>query len=128
MRPRRQKPQREPTIALINVVFLMLVFFLVAGTVARPLDGEVSLVRTAELEGAPPPDALVIHADGRLGWRGEDVASAEAWLEGLSEDQRAVARLVPDRELPASELVAIGRRLREAGAQEIRIVTQRGLE
>ena len=29
--------RREPTIALINVVFLMLVFFMVAGTIAPRL-------------------------------------------------------------------------------------------
>lgn len=38
MRAHRQKSEREPTIALINIVFLMLVFFMVAGTLAAPLD------------------------------------------------------------------------------------------
>ncbi|HBT01217.1 MAG TPA: biopolymer transporter ExbD, partial [Citreicella sp.] len=38
MRKVRQKTEREPTIALINIVFLMLIFFLVAGTLAQPLD------------------------------------------------------------------------------------------
>ncbi|HBR39356.1 MAG TPA: biopolymer transporter ExbD, partial [Sulfitobacter pontiacus] len=37
----KSKPQREPTIALINIVFLMLVFFMVAGTLAQPLDPDL---------------------------------------------------------------------------------------
>ena len=40
---KRQKKHREPTIALINVVFLMLIFFLVAGRIAPPLDADLQL-------------------------------------------------------------------------------------
>lgn len=116
---------REPTIALINIVFLMLIFFLVAGTLAPPLDGALRLVRTADLEGAAPPDALVIRADGTLRYRGMAVASASDWW---SEQDSAVARLVPDRDLPAQTLVQIGRALREAGAERVVVVTERGLQ
>lgn len=51
----RQRSKREPTIALINIVFLMLVFFMVAGTLAQPLDPELKLVKTEELDGIAPP-------------------------------------------------------------------------
>ncbi|MBT0958564.1 biopolymer transporter ExbD [Alphaproteobacteria bacterium KMM 3653] len=122
------KPQREPTIALINIVFLMLVFFMVAGTLAQPLDPALRLVQTEGLEGRAPPDALVVHADGRLGFRGDAPADAEAFVAGLSEEERAVVRLVPDRALPALELVALTRALRAAGAQKVMLVTERGLQ
>ena len=56
--PPAKKP--EPAIALINIVFLMLIFFLIAGTLAPPLDKDLTLVRTAGLEGREPPDALVL--------------------------------------------------------------------
>ncbi|EAQ04701.1 hypothetical protein OB2597_05445 [Pseudooceanicola batsensis HTCC2597] len=125
---KRAKSQREPTIALINIVFLMLIFFLVTGTLARPLDKGLTLVRTSELEGAAPPDALVIHADGRMSWRGSDISEAGAVLSTLPETDRAVIRLVPDRDLPASRLVEIGRTLRAAGAGKVVVVTERGLE
>ncbi|AKP00105.1 Biopolymer transport protein (plasmid) [Marinovum algicola DG 898] len=124
-RPRRP---REPTIALINIVFLMLIFFLVAGTLARPLDPGLTLVRTADLEGRAPADALVIHADGRLSWQGIPVASPSAFLADLPQDMRPVARLLPDRDLPAANLVALGRAVQAAGAARVVIVTERGLE
>ncbi len=120
--------QREPTIALINIVFLMLVFFMVAGTMAQPLDRSLDLVRTADLEGRAPPDALVIHPDGRLVYRGADQPNAAAYLEGLPEEQREVIRLVPDRALPAADLVALTRDLRAAGAQRVILVTERALQ
>lgn len=44
----REKTKRkmESTISLINIVFLMLIFFLVAGQLAPPADKEVDLVET----------------------------------------------------------------------------------
>lgn len=123
----------EPTIALINVVFLMLVFFLIAGTLAPPLDRDVTLVKASDLEGREPPDALVVHSDGTMTFRGEAVATESA-LSVLGkpgkpqEEGETAVRLVPDRDLPAVKLVEIGDALREAGAKRVFIVTERGLE
>jgi len=127
MRRRRQTSRREPTIALINIVFLMLVFFLVAGTVAQPLDGTLNLVRTSDLDGAAPPDALVVHPDGRMSFRGIEIASIEAFLAARAPGDGAV-RVVPDRDLPAARLVEIGAALSAAGAEQVVLVTERGLE
>ncbi|MCM2563177.1 biopolymer transporter ExbD [Lutimaribacter sp. EGI FJ00015] len=128
MIPRRARKNREPTIALINIVFLMLIFFLVAGTLAPALERDLALVRTKGLNGTAPPDALVVHADGRLTRAGAPVASAADFLAALPEDARDSVRIVPDRDLPARNLVALGRALREAGAGKVLIVTERGLE
>ncbi|MFX0546159.1 ExbD/TolR family protein [Roseovarius sp. S1116L3] len=127
MRRARPSSRREPTIALINIVFLMLVFFMVAGTLARPMDNDVTLVRTDALEGRPPPDGLVIRADATLSYRGEELASAGALLPRLGTEANPEVRLVPDRDLPAAQLVRIARDLRAAGAGRIVIVTERGL-
>lgn len=119
----------EPMIALINIVFLMLIFFLVAAVIAPPLDRGVELVEASRLEGRAPPDAAVIHADGRMIYRGAEVTS-EAYLAArLSEGSGAASlRLVPDRNLPAAQLIAIAGELRRNGAEEIWVVTARGLE
>ena len=128
MRKKRGKAGREPTIALINIVFLMLVFFMVAGTLTRPLDKDLSLVQTADLEGRAPPDTLVVHPDGRLAFRGEPVASAAAFWQARSEDAGDVVRVVPDKALSGQTLVNLARDLRAAGAQSVVIVTERGLQ
>lgn len=122
------KRRREPTITLINIVFLMLVFFMVAGTLAQPLDTEVTLVRSADLDITPPPDALVIHPDGRLSFRGAPLDSTTAYMQHLRQDGPAVARLVPDRDLPAARLVDLAVQLRQAGAERVVLITERGLE
>lgn len=128
MRKRRQGTRREPTIALINIVFLMLVFFMVAGTLTKPLDKDLKLVRTSELEGRAPPDTLVVHEDGRMTYRGNEIGSAEAFLEARPEDGRELVRIVPDAALPATVLVDLARGLRAAGAKGVVLVTERGLE
>ena len=124
----KSKPQREPTIALINIVFLMLVFFMVAGTLAQPLDPDLKLVETRALEGQAPPDALVIYPDGRLTYQGAAQVDAASYVASLSDEDREIIRLVPDRALPAETLVTLTRDLRAAGAQKGMLVTQRALQ
>ncbi|ARC90459.1 biopolymer transporter ExbD [Rhodovulum sp. MB263] len=120
---------REPTIALINIVFLLLIFFLVAGTLAAPLDATLKLVDTEGLEGAAPAEALVLHADGRITLQ-EQATTPEAFVAGLEKPETGVtiARVVPDRDVPAADLVALGQALRAAGAERVVIVTERGLQ
>ena len=84
-------------------------------------------MRTAELEGRAPPDTLVVHADGRMMYRGEAIASAEAFYAARPEAERDRVRIVPDEALPATTLVNLARDLRAAGASSVVIVTQRGL-
>lgn len=124
---RRQSRRLEPTIALINVVFLMLVFFMVAGTLAQPLDKELKLVRTSDLEGRAPPDTLVMHADGRLTYRGDPITSAEEFYLARPEDERDVLRIVPDEAASAVALVNLARDLRAQGASRVVIITKRAL-
>lgn len=124
----KTKPQREPTIALINIVFLMLVFFMVAGTLAQPLDPALKLVETGALDDQAPPDTLVIYPDGRISFEGQEQSDATAFMASLPEEDRAVVRLVPDRALPAKTLVALTRELRSAGAGRVMLVTQRALQ
>jgi biopolymer transport protein ExbD len=124
----RAKP--EPTIALINIVFLMLIFFIVAAQIAPPLDGEVELVSTDSLENRQPPDALVVMPDGLMKYRGALVTPAHYVTikqESAPDDIKEI-RLVPDRELPAAKLIDIGRELRGLGAEKIMLVTEQGLK
>ena len=121
VRPRR-KP--EPTIALINVVFLMLIFFLVAGTVAPALKPDLSLVSVAGLEGRAPPDALVLAAEGALSFRGRPMEAAAF----VAQAEDLAVRIVPDRAVRAERLVEVTLALRAAGAESVYVVTERGLE
>ncbi len=120
-RPRTRR-QTESTIALINVVFLMLIFFLIAGSLAPSQDAGVALIETRLTEQTAPADALFATAEGELRNKGTTV-TAQAFLASLDDGQ--AVRVAADRDLPAGDLVGIIGELQAAGAEEIRLVTER---
>ncbi|WP_171128617.1 MULTISPECIES: biopolymer transporter ExbD [unclassified Ruegeria] len=124
IRPPRQTRRRDSTIPLINVVFLMLIFFLIAGTISVPLDPDLDLVDTADLQGREPPDALVLHADGTLSYRGQGLA-LEQFMAG---QEPGAVRIVPDRNAPGPRLIEVTGELRRLGATSVFVVTEKALE
>ena len=124
IRYRRPKRKRDSTIALINVVFLMLIFFLITGTLAPPLDPDLELVNTSELEGREPPDALVLHRDGTLSFRGVPTDPKTHMLGRSSEP----VRIVPDRQASGPRLIEVTGALRRLGATSVVVVTEKALE
>ena len=115
---------RDSTIPLINVVFLMLIFFLIAGTVAPPMDPDLELVDTAGLEGREPPNALVLHRDGSLSFQGQGI-DPETYMTG---HDAGPVRIVPDRNALGSRLIAVSGQLRALGAPSVIVVTERAFE
>lgn len=133
MKIARPVPRRRPegTIALINVVFLLLIFFLVAGSLTPPLDGDVSLVETNDADASGPPDAVSARVDGQLYYRGDPVTAA-AFLEsrnGIEADAEQGAapeiKLVADKDLPARRLLEILEEFRSLGAGRVLVITRR---
>ena len=123
---RKTRDGKEPTIALINVVFLMLIFFMVAGTLAPPSDPELTLVNTQDLEGREPDYALIITAEGTLRYRGKAVDSPAPYLADLNFDTQgvpSVARILPDRDAPAPALLAAARALRFQMARSLKPIS-----
>ncbi|WP_127104926.1 ExbD/TolR family protein [Pararhodobacter zhoushanensis] len=121
--PPPTRAKGEPTIGLINVVFLMLIFFLIAGTIAPPPGDGIALVQIADLDGKAPPEALVITADGTL-LHQQQPTDADTYVASLIEPR--IARLLPDRNAPAAQLVTLSAALRAAGAERVVILGERG--
>ncbi|UOM37302.1 biopolymer transporter ExbD [Acuticoccus sp. I52.16.1] len=126
--PRRHKEERESTIPLINVVFLLLVFFLVAGTLSAPRDATVDLATAEAFDPAAlDPQAIYVDASGAIRVAGTvmDAPAALAKIEGDGLAQGQAIVVVPDRTLEASLLLARLAELRQASARPIRILTRR---
>nr|WP_321360627.1 biopolymer transporter ExbD [uncultured Hyphomonas sp.] len=122
MRRTRSQTEREPTTALINIVFLILIFFMVTGSLAAPPLASPDYVESEAGECCSPPDALIITADGEMFFRNQPVSSVEAYLDQSGED--APARLLPDKALPAADLLRLVTRLQNAGASRIILMTE----
>lgn len=120
--PRPGRTQQDRAIVpMINVVFLLLIFFLMTAslTPSAPFDIDLALA-----EGTPAdqdPEALYIAADGQLGFgaaRGEAVFAALAAREADTP-----LGVWADAALPAAELAALLPRLAASGVADVRLRT-----
>ena len=124
----RKKAKRplETTISLINIVFLMLIFFLVAGQLAPPQDPEVTLSEADTEDRLAPPDALYIRSDGELYYR-ETPITPEAYLTEHLKGEAShgqLVKLAADEALKADKLLQQVNKLYQAGAQRVVVVTR----
>ncbi|WP_075221404.1 biopolymer transporter ExbD [Acuticoccus yangtzensis] len=130
--PARKADKGEPTIALINVVFLLLVFFLVAGTLSAPRDAAVELADSTAFDPAAlDPAAIYVDAGGQLRVMGEAVAAEEAIarVEAVATPEPgAPLTIVPDRTLDARDMLARLAALRAATDRPLTILTRRRTE
>ncbi len=127
--PTRRSQKPENTVALINVVFLMLIFFLVAGTLAPAPDSDVDFIDLAATDPAAPPDMLFVRADGTLTWRGQPLSledHVQRWqnLQNDGVDPRPL-RIAADRSLPAIDLLETLDELRKAGVDRLVLIAER---
>ncbi|MDX8355248.1 biopolymer transporter ExbD [Cognatiyoonia sp. IB215182] len=115
----------EPTLPLINIVFLMLIFFLVTAQMARPLDPDIQLVNTDDPNLVPPPDAVVITASGELRFRGASATPENVFTILRSEQIGDITvRILPDGRASAAVVIALAKDLHDGGAQAIFIMTE----
>ncbi|MEL7040979.1 MAG: biopolymer transporter ExbD [Pseudomonadota bacterium] len=123
MKRLKRSSERDPVISLINIVFLILIFFMVAGTLESADRDGLSFVQTSGLECCQDGDALVITQTGELRYAGEVLPSLDAYVGRLN-TASAKARLLPDQSLPALTLLQTITDLRAAGIKDIVVVTE----
>ncbi|MEM1134130.1 MAG: biopolymer transporter ExbD [Pseudomonadota bacterium] len=121
---RRRKVEREPTIALINIVFLILIFFMVAGTLSKTPKAAFEFVSSSELECCAPGDVVTLSNDGAISYDGEAYPDLSALLVA-NPDLRRLTRIIPARDLPATRLLERLKALQAAGVEKLVLVTER---
>lgn len=123
--PQRRRPEGESTIPLINVVFLLLVFFIVAGTLSAPRDTAIDLATAGAFDPAAlDPGMIYVAADGTLRVGGAPMGAGEA-VAAVSQADRPRLTVVPDRRLEAARLLLVLADLRGLTDKPIAILTQR---
>lgn len=132
MRLRQRAPDNGPEenlIPLINIVFLILIFFLVASTL-RSFDPSGLHLTSAQADAASDhgPNVLLAFSDGRLALAGEVIAAdaLEPRLAAFAEAEPDLPLLIaPDRALPAERLVGIADTAKRAGIDQIRLIVRK---
>lgn len=123
----RKKKEGESTVALINIVFLMLVFFLIAGTIVPPIDNQVNPILSEVTDTADLENTLAVRTDGSTLFQGKETTPELFVTEILRDVENAgkSVRILADKDLQAIKLVKIVNQLQAAGAQSVRIITER---
>ncbi|MHA6324358.1 ExbD/TolR family protein [Roseivivax sp. CAU 1753] len=116
--PRRRRTARETVVPMINVVFLLLVFFLLTAQIAPAPPFDLTLPEASAEAAERSTGPLYVAADGRLALgdlRGAAALAAAAMAGAV--------HLEADAALPARDLARLLARLADAGATEITIAT-----
>ncbi len=117
----RQRP-REAVVPMINVVFLLLIFFLMTAAFVPPAPMDVTLPQGAAAAQAGTEDALYLSADGTLAFRSETGAAA---LRLAASGANGALDLRADAGVAAADLAKVLSRLAAAGVSEARLITVR---
>lgn len=123
----------ENLIPLINIVFLLLIFFMVAGALSSD---DIFQVEPPDSTSPMEPDneghMILLSRDGRLALDDEPLEAAElrsrlvAWVEGAEPIGAAApppVRIKADQDASADQLLDLMELLREAGVERVLLLT-----
>lgn len=128
--PPSEIPRREPDLTgLINIVFLILIFFLVAATL-RPFSArEIKLaVSPGAHSEAVSPGQLVVFADGRIQYRGVEMELSDLnqrLADDAASNRRAPFTIVADARADAQRVLAVVLEAKVAGFRSVSLLTER---
>ena len=125
---RRVADEDQRILPLINVVFLLLIFFMIAGqlskTEALKIDPPVS---DSGQKTSDTPLQIVVGADGRIVVAGTDVALGDLrdHLQSLREDLASPVSVKADASVDAVTVIWILDLLKASGATKVNLMTTR---
>lgn len=108
----------ESVVPMINVVFLLLIFFMMSARIAPAPPFELSLpVSESEATLLDKDVTLYISAEGNVGFRG--AVQADAWAALLTVDKEQGLSIRADADLPTPELARVLAQLADIGIQSV---------
>ncbi|RZU98701.1 ExbD/TolR family protein [Spiribacter vilamensis] len=121
----------ERILPLINIVFLLLIFFMVAGQLAASDRFAIEPPSSGSETEPAGRITVLVGTDQRLAVGGESVAMgalSDTVLTMLDAGSNRQVRVKADGRVPALRVVAIMEQLRDAGAEGIDLLTVTGSE
>ena len=127
----RHRPREPDLTGLINIIFLILIFFMISGTLRPFAERGLKLAKISTTTSATTtPARIVAFADGRLTYRGAELALdtsaiAAAIAADPALDRKARFTLIADADLDAAKAMRIISALQSVGIADIAILTER---
>ncbi|UTW58792.1 biopolymer transporter ExbD [Kordiimonas sp. SCSIO 12603] len=117
------RPERENVIPLINVVFLLLIFFMIAGQISRPemLDVMAPSVQ-AEADIAGMEDRLLVNADGKVALSDKEIPLENITTALIAKDGKTLLVKI-DKNCTRNCFLPVLRALQKAGHKSVRLIT-----
>lgn len=117
--PRR--PRTESIVPMINVVFLLLIFFLMTAQIAPPEPFQVMLPSAEREDPAEGEVTLYVSAEGLIGFLDFENDAAISEAVAIAGNEALMVRA--DAGVNASTVAALLRELAQAGAKDVTLVT-----
>lgn len=118
----RSRARQESVVPMINVVFLLLIFFMISSELGPAPPFEVRPPRTGQsAPGESADDTLYVSATGEIAWRD---LRGDAAFSALAGRGTGPLELRADGATPAREVAVLLRRLAEAGVTDVRLATR----
>ncbi|MAW88025.1 MAG: biopolymer transporter ExbD [Phyllobacteriaceae bacterium] len=120
-------PQADPTLPLINIVFLLLIFVMLSGVIRAtdPLPIEPASAPAIPSGTPAPARTLYVAADGRMAWNGlEDDAALDGLAAAFVAEDWERAWLKADRNAGAASIVQVTERLRSGGVTTLTMIVE----
>jgi biopolymer transport protein ExbD len=122
--PIRQR-STDWVLQFINIVFLLLLYFLVNGSIVEQQQRDIELPMSREPHSGPPPHrALYIDSVGKLSIGGKNLSLDEVTSLLSRMESGATLTVVADRRLSAAALIATLDQLKQSGQSSFSIITQ----
>lgn len=122
-----EKPteQGENVLPLVNVVFLLLIFFMIAGTLTSPEKFALQPPQAEqEKDLADQKLQLQVNNEGQLAIR-ETAITVDELKQRLAEKPAKIVQVKANADLPAKELIKLMETLTASGVSELQLITQK---
>jgi biopolymer transport protein ExbD len=127
LRPKKTGYKPDGTLPLINIVFLLVLAFMMAGTFTEPLPEDFTPLRSGQAELSEPegiPVVLTMNSEGGVSLEGRDQSAneLETVLRRLGQSEHSI-EVRTDARAPAVRVIALLGSAERADIKDVQIVT-----
>ncbi|MBO9476697.1 biopolymer transporter ExbD [Shimia sp. R11_0] len=116
-----KRPKGESIVPMINVVFLLLIFFLMTSRLVEPAPFKVTPPTAASEKKPEAEPVMFLDKDGTLSFEGAEAEAAIANVKAIS-GTSAVIRLRADQRVPSSLAAKVLSDLAVAGLSNVELI------
>ena len=120
----RPKKEKDTLIPLINIVFLLLIFFMVAGQMKTPISNDVNLPETSLEPRSEQAETIELHISGDFSFHGQTLSLEALQHQIAALPAEAIIAIRADHSTTAKTLDPLLELLRNNQRTNVRLITK----